>query len=247
MHSILDPIPLLPKVTTGTPVETLGVDEPMVNICEHGGGLIRCDAHAATRAPARGQAQAGGSADTRFLVRRDVAERILRARAHLPLGLHFTVIDAWRSRDEQTRIFEDYAAELCREHPDWPEDRVREETSLFVTDPAHDAPPHCTGGAVDVVLTDDSGACVEFGTDYDDFSPKAATRYFEEAIAAGETPSEKDLAATNNRRILFHCLAREGLTNYPGEWWHFDYGDAFWAQVTGEPALYGVAEAVDAP
>ena len=37
--------------------------------------------------------------------------------------------------------------------------------------------------------------------------------------------------ARSNRRILIEALAASGLTNYPGEWWHWSYGDAEWARV----------------
>jgi D-alanyl-D-alanine dipeptidase len=30
------------------------------------------------------------------------------------------------------------------------------------------------------------------------------------------------------------------LVNYPTEWWHWSYGDRYWALMTGAPAaLYG--------
>jgi zinc D-Ala-D-Ala dipeptidase len=35
-------------------------------------------------------------------------------------------------------------------------------------------------------------------------------------------------------------LCREGLVNYPTEWWHYSYGDRYWALATGAAAaLYG--------
>jgi D-alanyl-D-alanine dipeptidase len=42
-----------------------------------------------------------------------------------------------------------------------------------------------------------------------------------------------------------------GFVNYPSEWWHWSYGDRYWAVVTGEPhAIYGPVEEellIDAP
>ncbi len=36
------------------------------------------------------------------------------------------------------------------------------------------------------------------------------------------------------------CSAGQGLVNYPTEWWHWSYGDRYWALVTGAPhAPYG--------
>ena len=33
-------------------------------------------------------------------------------------------------------------------------------------------------------------------------------------------------------------IAEAGFTNLPSEWWHFDYGDKFWAYFTGNTAIY---------
>ena len=33
-----------------------------------------------------------------------------------------------------------------------------------------------------------------------------------------------------------------GFVNYPYEWWHFGYGDRYWAYAEDEPAaIYGAA------
>ncbi len=37
-------------------------------------------------------------------------------------------------------------------------------------------------------------------------------------------------------------LGAAGLVNYPTEWWHWSYGDRYWAMATGAPgAIYGSA------
>jgi hypothetical protein len=30
-----------------------------------------------------------------------------------------------------------------------------------------------------------------------------------------------------------------GFTNYREEWWHFDYGNRFWAKLNGTDSIYG--------
>jgi len=235
-QSIFDPIPVLTEVVTGRQAETLDITEPLVDIADYSAGLIRCSLHDDPQ-----DRPLGG----RCYLRLAVVDRIMRAQTRLPEGLRFEVIDAWRSRAEQERIFEEYAADLRARYPDWSESQLHIRATQFVTDPMVNAPPHCTGGAVDITIRSEDGAPVWFGTAYDDFSPKASTRYYEDAVLAGERLSLKEQDAMANRRILFNSLAQEGLTNYPDEWWHFDYGDSFWAQVVGEPALYGVARAPD--
>ena len=46
------------------------------------------------------------------------------------------------------------------------------------------------------------------------------------------------------RRALVDALAGAGLVNYPTEWWHWSYGDRYWALTTGAPcALFGATDA----
>jgi D-alanyl-D-alanine dipeptidase len=46
--------------------------------------------------------------------------------------------------------------------------------------------------------------------------------------------------ARANRDLLSGVLGSVGLVNYPTEWWHWSYGDRYWAYVTGARyALYG--------
>ena len=42
------------------------------------------------------------------------------------------------------------------------------------------------------------------------------------------------------KALLARVLCREGLVNYPTEWWHYSFGDRYWALATGAAAaLYG--------
>ena len=42
------------------------------------------------------------------------------------------------------------------------------------------------------------------------------------------------------RRELVRAMSSAGLVNYPTEWWHYSYGDRYWALATGAgAALYG--------
>ena len=43
-----------------------------------------------------------------------------------------------------------------------------------------------------------------------------------------------------NRELLAQVLRGAGLVNYPTEWWHWSYGDRYWALMTGATAaVYG--------
>ncbi len=46
--------------------------------------------------------------------------------------------------------------------------------------------------------------------------------------------------AKKNRQIMSKVLADAGFVNYPTEYWHWSYGDRYWAFMTGHAnAFYG--------
>nr|AHE39053.1 D-alanyl-d-alanine dipeptidase [Streptomyces sp. FR1] len=49
--------------------------------------------------------------------------------------------------------------------------------------------------------------------------------------------------ARTNRATLGDALSTAGLINYGTEWWHWSFGDRYWALQTQQPAaLYGPVE-----
>jgi D-alanyl-D-alanine dipeptidase len=47
------------------------------------------------------------------------------------------------------------------------------------------------------------------------------------------------LLFTDRRRLLLHAMTKSGFANYPGEWWHFEYGTLRWAAATAaQAAIY---------
>lgn len=47
-------------------------------------------------------------------------------------------------------------------------------------------------------------------------------------------------AARRNRELLGAALSGAGLVNYPTEWWHWSYGERYWAHTLHHPAAsYG--------
>jgi type 1 glutamine amidotransferase len=122
-------------------------------------------------------------------------------------------------------------------HPNWTNEQIDLAVRQFVAAPAANPacpPPHRTGGAVDVFLVDAStGPEPAMGTAPDEVSPASATRWFEEHM---QEPF------TTHRRLLFHAMTGTGFTNYRGEWWHYDFGNQRWANITGaDYAIYGAA------
>ncbi|MFE0189577.1 nitrilase-related carbon-nitrogen hydrolase [Streptomyces sp. NPDC058989] len=167
-------------------------------------------------------------------LRQGVLRRLLAAQESLPAGLRLQLVEGYRPPELQRRYFEGYAQELRAAQPGWDAERIHRAASRYVSPP--DIAPHSAGGAVDVTLVTADGQGVDMGTPID-ASP-------EESDGACYT-SAPDLtpAARTNRRILASALRAAGLVNYPTEWWHWSYGDRYWALATGaEHALYGPVE-----
>lgn len=97
--------------------------------------------------------------------------------------------------------------------------------------------PHVTGAAVDVTLCSAAGDELDLGT--------AVHASPEESDGACRTAAANITAdARRNRRTLSAALSTAGLTNHPAQWWHWSYGDRYWALNTGAPAArYGPADA----
>ncbi|WP_055566707.1 M15 family metallopeptidase [Streptomyces atriruber] len=143
-------------------------------------------------------------------LREGVAWRLARAARLLPEGLRLLITEGYRPFDLQAKYFEE------RRSPAPPE-----------------AAPHVAGAAVDITLCTTDGAELDLGTPVhaDPAESDGACRTDADGLSA---------TARRNRRTLTAALATAGLVNYPGQWWHWSYGDRYWAFVTGAPhAHYG--------
>ena len=57
--------------------------------------------------------------------------------------------------------------------------------------------------------------------------------------ALGANPNTH-LWASANRQLLLSSMRAVGFVNYSHEWWHYSYGDRYWAFRTNAPAaIYG--------
>lgn len=156
-----------------------------------------------------------------LLLRAGVISRLEQAAAALPDPFGIAVLDGWRSPGYQAELLQYYRARF----PDLGEG--------YVADPSDAAvlPPHTTGGAVDLTLSWNE-IPLALGTDYDSFADAAH-------VAALEGDESADPGARELRRLLASVLLGAGFAPYPLEWWHWSYGDQWWAAEYGEPvSLY---------
>ncbi|MEQ4718305.1 M15 family metallopeptidase [Nonomuraea sp. B19D2] len=201
-----------PRVTA-IPVRECG--EPLADVR----GRLRVDERMADETGAYAHLRSG------LLDRLEQAERLL------PDGFHLVVVEGYRPIETQRRIFDGYRAELQRKFPQLSPDESYIAASRYVS-PVEVA-PHTAGAAVDLTLCDPDGVEYDMGTQVDDTPEQSYGACYMDApnISAD---------ARNHRKLLAAVLEPSGLVNYPTEWWHWSYGDRYWAMSTGFPhALYG--------
>ncbi|MGW8634645.1 M15 family metallopeptidase [Streptomyces sp. NPDC055793] len=164
-------------------------------------------------------------------LREGVLSRLLKAQQLLPGGIRLSFIEGYRPPALQAHYFESYADELQISNPGWSSVQVRTATSRYVSPP--EIAPHSAGAAVDLTLITADGLELDMGTRVN-ASP-------EESNGACYTESPNiSPEAQANRRMLAAALESVGMVNYPTEWWHWSYGDRYWAHATHtDTALYG--------
>lgn len=168
-------------------------------------------------------------------LREGVLARLLKAQELLPEGVRLLFVEGYRPPALQRLYFEKYADTLRTANPHWTEAELREATSRYVSPP--EIAPHSAGAAVDLTLVDADGHELDMGTRVNATPEESAGACYTDAPGIGAE-------ARANRRLLAAALTSAGLVNYPTEWWHWSYGDRYWAHATGagQHALHGPRE-----
>ena len=211
---VVDPVLIYDPRVLDVPIEECG--EPMVGVSEY--PLLFDEEHPRVESTAK----------SRFLCRRSVAERLQRADGLLPGGMRLLILECHRPVGLQARYWEGDLRGLRDRHPGWSETRLTEKNAEFVA-PPWDTPPHSTGGAVDLTLSDEVGQELDLGSSVNESG--AYMRTAAEGLTA---------RATENRRLLLDVMDEAGFVNYGYEWWDYHFGDRYWAYIKGERyAFYG--------
>ncbi|MFB7513441.1 M15 family metallopeptidase [Streptomyces sp. NPDC056144] len=167
-------------------------------------------------------------------LRAGVVERLVKAQALLPGGVRLLFVEGYRPPSLQRAYFEEYADELRALHPEWGAEEIRSAASRYVSPP--EIAPHSAGAAVDLTLVGADGGELDLGT-----RMNAGPEESDGACYTGAANVSAEARA--NRELLGSVLTAAGLVNYPTEWWHWSYGDRYWALATGaSAALYGPKE-----
>jgi D-alanyl-D-alanine dipeptidase len=164
-------------------------------------------------------------------LRSGLLARLERAARLLPDGYQLLIVEGYRPVSTQRRYFEEYRDQLLAASPELTPDEAHVAASRYVS-PVEVA-PHTAGAAVDLTLCAPDGTEYDMGTQVNDNPEESDGACYTAAPHISED-------ARAHRKILAAALEPAGLVNYPTEWWHWSYGDRYWALVSGEPAAcYG--------
>jgi zinc D-Ala-D-Ala dipeptidase len=210
-------VPLSDPRVAALPVLECG--EPLVDV--RGTGAVRVDDRLADEQGAYAH------------VRLSVMDMLIAAQCQLPRGVRLLVVEGYRPRAVQERYFASSMSRIARANPRWSEERVHTEAATYVAPP--EVAPHVAGGAVDLTLCTVDGDELLMGTEVNDTPPEYGPECFTASTGI-------DAVARENRDLLIGVMSGTGFVNYPSEWWHWSYGDRYWAFVTGAGhARYGPA------
>jgi len=166
-----------------------------------------------------------------FYVRETVRDKLVRAAARLPRDVLFLFEEGLRPLSVQRKIFDDYRAKILAANPQLTESELHNEVIKYVA-PPYNTPPHSTGAAIDVSLIK-NGQELDMGSTSDETPDENESRGFTHAKNISDN-------ARQNRNILIEALSQEGFANYETEWWHWSYGDRYWAHCMRQDfASYG--------
>lgn len=178
-------------------------------------------------------------------LRKTVYEKLKLAEQRLPKGLHFCLYEGYRSIALQKMLFDTQYGAVTKKHHDWSSSELFAETTKLISpvineDGTQNIPPHSTGGALDVYLLDDKGAPVEMGIHPKDWMKDDG------GVLSLTSSHLISSTAKKNRKTMSDALLSVGFVNYPTEYWHWSYGDKYWAYLTLHPhALYGSVQIID--
>lgn len=147
--------------------------------------------------------------------------------------IELLVWDALRSFETQSFLFDCEIQKAAKANPRLSAQEVADLVSAYVRPPSHlQPPPHTTGGAVDVTLW--ANGSDQLLGQFDDFSPKGRSDYFDNNVAMDPPAKEQEFL----RGLLARAMKAAGFAGIPEEWWHWEYGTRHWASETGNQALF---------
>lgn len=161
-------------------------------------------------------------------VRNEVYHRLKQASDRLPSGIYLKIYDAYRTLERQKESWVKALEQTRREKKDLPQEEIERLSRLKVADPSlGEEGGHQTGGAIDITLCYKNGIELEQGTMVAEYNQKTKN--------TNKFLSEE---ARKNRKLLNKVMTSAGFKNFPGEWWHFSYGDKLWSAYSARKSCF---------
>lgn len=126
--------------------------------------------------------------------------------------------------------------------PEQAQETLHAANRLYISWPSKDPmcpSPHTTGGAVDVWLHKD-GEPVDMGVKFDTMTLQSGAFYHLGPPNGEKVPWNSEV--NRARTILLYAMLKSGFSCYPGEFWHFNYGNQMDSVIKKRPAKYGYIE-----
>ncbi len=180
-------------------------------------------------------------------LRHEVVKRLIKVNDYLLSknnNFNLLIYDSWRPLEVQEFMFKrafsleceklniDISIKNMKSYP-----LIIKRVEKFWAYPSFDEkcpPPHSTGGALDVSLSDQYGNLVEMGSYIDQMDDSSKPDFYE------NINDKKSIIWKSRRNLLKEIMIKFGFVQHPNEWWHFSYGDQLWAWKNKKTnALYG--------
>lgn len=153
-------------------------------------------------------------------VRKTIAEKLIGAAAILPPHINFYIKEAYRPLAQQKDSFKKVLKHYNDVFSSLSDEEIYRETCKYVAPP--ECAPHPTGAAIDITLITNDNLELDMGTEFNATPQETENAtYFHSGNISDE--------AKKNRIILNDALSEAGFVNYEPEWWHWSYGDRYWA------------------
>lgn len=175
-----------------------------------------------------------------IFVRKSLATKLLSVLNFLPSVYILILYEGWRSMEDQKKDWDLCYFSLKLSLPDLSHEELERRTALIVARPNVLANHHC-GGAIDLTLgfARDSEKA-DMGT------PAGYALVAQSGDFRKKIPMHSSFVTAEQkmyRAILREAMEKGGFVWYPGEWWHYCYGDRMWAVYQGlKECRYGPIE-----
>ncbi len=172
-------------------------------------------------------------------IRKTVYEKLKQAQAKLPPGIKLCVYEGYRKLGVQEHLFRTHFQQVQQEQPTAEYETLFTEATRLIApsrklDGSENIAPQLTGGAVALYLIDEQNNPLDMGISPQDWLKDVGG-------ALSRTSSHKvSRLAQRNREIMGDALRAVGFVNYPALYWHWSYGDQYWAHEKHQDhAIYG--------